>query len=525
LEVSGWILLSAEDRQHEMLDCSYPFHLRLYLAMRLWIGLHLPQLSLEALEPHWSSNPDSISVVLEQEKVLALSRAARAAGVKPAMRRGGVLMLAPDARIHERSPTSEAEALQVVAVALLQYTPCVTLAEEGVILADVGASLALFKGVRALCRRVREDVRNLGFTGRLSCAPTARAAWMLARSGGGRVLKQETMSRSLNRLPAVVPVPARPHASWLEGIGCDTVGQLRRLPRPGLQRRCGRALLDVLDSAFGTAPELFEWIELPDKFEAKLELFGRIEQAELLLTGAQRLVIQLVGWLTGKLMAAEGITLKLEMERGKFARPPQEIEILLAGPVWQGEHIIRLLKERLAKVELTAPVIGLVLEVTKLQALAPGNQSLFVDEGQSEEDQVKTLELLVARLGPDRVLQPKPVADYRPEVANAWVPITKKLREATVRAELPPNVTSMQRPMWLLAKPIPLLMRSNRPYYTSSLRMVAGPERVEAGWWSGTAARDYFIAQGESFELLWVYRERVFGDDAEPRWFLHGLFG
>jgi protein ImuB len=55
--------------------------------------------------------------------------------------------------------------------------------------------------------------------------------------------------------------------------------------------------------------------------------------------------------------------------------------------------------------------------------------------------------------------------------------------------------------------------------------MVAGPERIEGGWWGETAARDYYIAQGETAALFWVYRERVLNDDVEARWFLHGLFG
>jgi protein ImuB len=69
------------------------------------------------------------------------------------------------------------------------------------------------------------------------------------------------------------------------------------------------------------------------------------------------------------------------------------------------------------------------------------------------------------------------------------------------------------------------LVREHRPWYESPLRMVAGPERIEAGWWSDTASRDYYIAQGDTASLFWVYRERVLNDETEPRWFLHGLFG
>lgn len=468
-----------------------------------------------------------MTVVIEGEKVLTMSLKARIAGVKPAMRRGGVLMLSPEARIHERTAAREEAALQAVAMAMLQYTPQVTLTEESTLLLDIGASLRLFGGIRSLRRRVRVDLRGLGFTGRLSCAPTARAAWMLARAGGGHALKQQSSARALNRLPLVVLPAARSFASWFEGIGCETIGDLRRLPRSGLQRRCGRAVLDPLDCAFDGAPEMFEWIEAPAMFEARMELFDRVENADLLLASAQRLVLQLVGWLCAMQLAAEGITLKLEHERGRVARAPTEVEILLAEPTWYSDHIMRLLKERLGKVVLEAPVIGLVLHATKLQPMAPSTESLFPEPGGTEEDQIRMIELLVARLGEDKVCQAKPVADYRPEVANMWVSIQEKVREETVTRQLPPNLSSILRPTWLLVRPIRLLVRNHRPFYGSPLRMVSGPERVEAGWWGDTAARDYWVAEGQEHALYWVYRERIAGtgEDSEPRWFLHGLFG
>lgn len=493
--------------------------------MRLWIGLYLSQLPLEVFEPSWLD--DGIRVVLEHEKVLGMSYAARAAGIKLGMRRGGVLMLVPNARIHERSVADEEAALQAVAIALLKYTPLVTLAEESTLLIDIGASLRLFGGIRALCRLVRTDLRNLGFSGRLSSAPAARGAWLLARFRGGRVLKQATMARYLDGLPAMSVPGARSFASWFEGIGCETIADLRRLPRPGLQRRCGRHLLDTIDSAFGVSPELFEWVTPPTTFESKIELFDRIENVDLLMLGAQRLVLELIGWLCSRHLAAERVTLRLEHERGREARPATLVDIALAEPTWQGEHIIRLMKERLGKVELVAPVIGLALEVAQLRTMSPPSESLFVEPGGTQEDQVRMLELLVARLGADNVLQPLPVADYRPEVANAWVSIQQKVRAADVAAKMPPGLDTQMRATWLLAKPIALLIRDHRPFYGSPLRMVSGPERVEAGWWSNAAARDYFIAEGQDHALYYIYRERISGEGqgGNPKWFLHGLFG
>jgi len=493
--------------------------------MRLWIGLHLPNLPLEVFTS--SCSEAAGCVVLEQERVLAVSELAAKAGIRPGMRRSAALMLMPDASIYDRSHSREAEALQAVAMALLQYTPLVTQAEESTLLLDIGASLRLFGGIRRLCERVRRDLRVLGFTASLSCAPTARGAWLLARAGAGRSLKMDRLHQRLNALPCLLLPPTRPFATWLDGIGCHTIGELRRLPRPGLQRRCGRALLDMVDSAFGMNPELFEWIEPPTTFAAKLELFDRIENAELLLSGAQRLIVQMTGWLCARQLGAEQVTLFLEHERGKTARPPTPVEISLSEPTWQGEHLVRLLRERLSKLVLDAPVIGIALEAVKVHPITPPSEDLFPEPGGGAEDQAKMLEVLVARLGANNVLQAAPRADYRPEEANNWVSIEEKVREGVRAAQMPPDGQDLLRPSWLLAKPIPLLMRDHRPWYTSPLRMVSGPERVEAGWWDSGQVRDYFIAEGEDHVLYWLYLERIIGEDgvAEPKWFLHGLFG
>jgi protein ImuB len=124
-------------------------------------------------------------------------------------------------------------------------------------------------------------------------------------------------------------------------------------------------------------------------------------------------------------------------------------------------------------------------------------------------------------------LQAAPQADYRPELANVWVPVQKAIRPAAMQAQLPSDVESLPRPVWLLAKPIALLTRNHRPFYGSPLKIASNPERIEAGWWNQSQTRDYFIAEGEDHAYYWVYRERIVGADnaAEPRWFLQGLFG
>ena len=65
---------------------------------------------------------------------------------------------------------------------------------------------------------------------------------------------------------------------------------IRRLPRAGLKKRCSVELLDSLDRAYGLSPELYEWLDVPPTFSARVELPDRVEHAEAILFSARRLV-------------------------------------------------------------------------------------------------------------------------------------------------------------------------------------------------------------------------------------------
>ena len=81
-------------------------------------------------------------------------------------------------------------------------------------------------------------------------------------------------------------------------------------------------------------------------------------------------------------------------------------------------------------------------------------------------------------------------------------------------------------PPWLLPQPLRLEVRGEKPQYHGPLRLLAGPQRLETGWWDdgaqGLALRDYFIARSDEAGLLWVYRERL--QPNAVRWYLQGIY-
>jgi len=504
--------------------------------MRLWIALYLPQLSLEVFHPNWCA--DSLAVVVQQRRVIAASHAAITVGVRRGMRAGGIPVLLPQALLHERAPAREAQALQAAAMALLQYTPQVSLEQEDSILLDIGASLSLFGGIRALCRQIRHTLRQLGLTAVLACAPTAAGAALLARGckphrAGLRCLKSSSLQYRLDRLPCAIIPAIHSCLDWLTDIGCHHLAALRQLPRDGLLRRDSQAMhevLQLLDCAYGSAIELRHWITTPPHFRQRLELSERIEHADAIMASAQALLSQLSGWLTARQLAVTHVRLQLEHERGRQAIAPTNMDLQLAAPSAEESHLLRLLKERLARLELHAPIIALSLEALQTQALPAISQTLFPQAGGTPLEQKRLLELLMARLGQENILQPAPLADYRPELANRWLPLSGS--DTTIRTtstQLPVAATSdlPPRPAWLLPQPKALSMQGHRPCYGSPLRLLSPPERIEAGWWNGQLiTRDYYVAVATNHCLYWIYRERIGDVDGRaPLWYLHGLFG
>ncbi|MGO1766852.1 hypothetical protein CAP48_07530 [Advenella sp. S44] len=482
--------------------------------MRTWIAVHLLHPTLDTLCPDWRN---TAAVVVDHGLVRVCSPVARAAGVQPGMRISGVNTLCPQAVLTQYDEHIHRSSIQAASLALLQYSPELALGERDTLLLDVTASLSLFGGVRRLYRRIQGTLRGLCLSACCAMASTAGGAWLLATAACARwrrCLKPHTLVRRLDALPVGSLPAAHPYDAWLGSIGCATLGALRQLPRAGLQRRTSKQVLQALDAAYGKTPEIFKWIIAPLQFQGRIELIERVEYADAINRVAGRLVEQLCGWLAGHQRAVTQVVLLLEHERGRHACAPTRLALTTASPTRDPSHLMRLLQEHLHHLKLAAPVIALALEAGRIQDAAPVAEDLFPEPGGTPQDRQRVLEIILARLGHDRVLIPQPLADHRPEIANRWGPANK----TSVKGHL---VDGVERPCWLLEKPLPLSVRKHRPWYGSSLRILQGPERIEDGWWEGWSQRDYFVAQDNTGVRYWLFQERY----GHLRWFLHGIFG
>jgi protein ImuB len=422
----------------------------------------------------------------------------------------------------------------------LRFTPRVALLEEAVVL-EVSGSLRLFGGGDRLLGLVQSQADAQGFHA-VASAPTSLAALALSRQAAALAQAGHgpydadpapAAPRMLDALPLQALTAVAAHQSTLARLGCQTLGDVRRLPRGGMARRFGAGLLQALDQAYGEHAEQHAWETLPEVFDERLELPFRVTSTDAILHAARHLLGQLETWLAARRAGVRAIVLRWRHDMAsQAAGQGGELEVRTAEPVREVDHLGRLLGEHLAKVELQGPVGEIMLHAHEIALQAEQPLSLLPDAIPSGEALQQALERLSARLGESRVQRPVLLDDHRPGHLQEWLSAASP--DARACRPTAPRPHHLPLPAWLLAAPQPLPMRGNKPVYQGLLTLLAGPHRIESGWWdhraSGQVVRDYFIASSPQAGLVWVYRERWPGDaghslDAASHWYLHGLYG
>ena len=483
----------------------------------------------------------------------------------------------------------------------LQFTPKVAQLQDSVLL-EVSASARLWGGQAALLQHIYMEKKPVAQV-RYGQGDTSLIAFARLHGQLTQPLSPPLTHPSISPddLPLTTLLAARPHLGTLTRLGCTRWGQLRALPRAGVARRFGAALVDALDQAYGTRPDVYPWLTLPEVFEATLELTADVDSAPALLFGARRLLAQLAVWLQMRQRGVLAIELGWRMDARRNTAQEGALVLRTSEASADVTHLQRLLAERLGQVTLPAPVHSLRLRSLETQMLQGASASLLMDDQPQGDSLTHLLERLSARLGADKVLRLQPQAEHRPELMQAWAQAARydhsgkadASRAVRPRQSLVKTIDSIAKspsdtwatgqksfknsqhlnsslnpwasalyPTWLLAEPLKLALYQQQPHYLGPLTLLAGPQRLEAGWWAAppgslapterlgaasperdsaadlgratprehvsAALRDYFVARSDRSPLLWIYRERLgSAGSAQPAcvWFLHGVFG
>jgi protein ImuB len=273
-------------------------------------------------------------------------------------------------------------------------------------------------------------------------------------------------------------------------MGVTRIGELLRLPRAGLARRLGVAMLRDLDMALARQFAPRRAFVPRQRFRAHCHLETEIENVAYLEKALEPLIARCAEFLRRRQAGVQALRLKLKHR----SAPVTCVQLGLASVTSERCRLMDVLTQKLSTLELAAPVRDMELISGSLQPLPAGSLDVFAG-------------LARAGTGGGRASAPQLVERLR-----------ARLGEEAVYGVIDATITehAMPRPVWLLEAPLPL---------ANGLVLEEGPERIESGWWDGKGvARDYYIAReacaGHAYGAkLWVFQERQ-----SKRWYLHGMF-
>ncbi|MEY2161696.1 MULTISPECIES: Y-family DNA polymerase [unclassified Rhodanobacter] len=460
----------------------------------LWLACQLPLLALEV-----PAGRAGVARVAVEGTIRHVCPLALAAGIRPGMRVATAQALLSPLDVRRTDAAQRGRALAELAPRLARITSQVVLVPgSDTLLGEIGGSRRLLGGLAGVRRAARAALADAGVTWRAAIAPTPLAAEMLATHRPGTTIAEiPDLRTALSNLPATaLPLPATAH-QLLRRIGAQRVGDVLALPRAGLARRLGVPAVTLLERLLGERPDPREnWVP-PVEFVREAEWDDPLASVEVLQFPLRRLLGDLAAHVAcrGERAATWSLVLRTDDRR------ETAITVAAAAGTADPRQLQALTVERLAGTPWPGPVVGLQLRLDATRE-APCSASLFEQDG--DERVVALLDRLRARLGQEAVYGLAPVADPRPERTQRRVAIAGADGAA---------VSSRRRPAWLLPAP--------RPWRCDPARLIAGPERMESGWWDGAdSRRDYYVARGDAGATWWVYQ-----DLRTDAWFVHGWFG
>jgi protein ImuB len=458
--------------------------------------------------------------------------AARAAGLRPGKPATKAQILVPGLITMDADPVTDAEALERLALWVLQRVSPIVAADppDGIVVDSTGAD-HLHGGEAAMIETLVGRLAMSGVTARAAIADTWGAAHALARFAANPsiIAPHGHGAAVLDPLPlAALRLPPE-MAADLRVLGFERIGDLLAQPRAPLILRLGPELGRRITQALGELAEPIEAIRPPDLVEVRRAFAEPIGAAETIARYIGKLTAQLCAALEEKGLGAR----RLDLLCHRVDNWIEAVRVGTAQPVRDARRLARLLCDQIEKIDPGFGIELMALAATIAEPLQRRQiaSSLIEIATPDISDLVDTL---ANRVGERAIYRVAPVASDVPERSVCRIPALSPDTGAAWPSHWP-------RPTRLFAHPerieaIALLPDHPPVSFTwrgvrRRVKRADGPERVHAEWWKRdaelAAIRDYFRVEDQAGERYWIYRTGNGGDPGTGShlWYLHGVFG
>lgn len=454
-----------------------------------WACILLTQLALDGVLRGRADQAEPLVLVagaLSRRVIRALNPAARQLGLKPGMSLTAAQALASGFAQAEYDEQQIAQWQHFLAAWAYRFSSHVSLDYPRALLLEVESSLGLFGPWPRFEQRLRDELTDLGFQHRIVLAPNAAAARALANVHDGLAVMDNTeLRKQIESLPLKRCGLAAEQVNALARMGLRQVKQLLALPRATLARRFPAAVLHHLDTLLGLQPLALGSYLPADEFDTRIEFNFEVQSQQALLFPLRRLLADLNAFLAGRDCSVQQFMLYLQHR----ALDDTCIPVGLLTPERDAQLLFEVVRSRLEQLQLPAPVLALRLLARDLPAFTPQHPTLLIERPQQSQPWDQLRERLRARLGDQAVYGLVAQADHRAE--SSWRRDTQGAGQAHVQLGA--------RPGWLLpeAQPLDDLLPE----------MLAGPERIETGWWDGAdQRRDYYVVRTRDGRVAWAWQ-------------------
>ncbi|MGJ8514417.1 Y-family DNA polymerase [Carnimonas bestiolae] len=468
--------------------------------MLRWVALYFPRLALDAVLRH-QPQPHAPLILIDgpaqRRRVHSANTPARASGIEP-----GMAVAAARARCHQlviqpHDAERTQALLQLLANWAGHFSSQVALYQGDALLIEVASSLPLLGPWPELEQRMRRALDTLGLEYRLNAAPYPLAARILCNAVDGyAVASHEQWLEWLAPLPLAHSGLNSDDVAALARMGITRLDELLRLPPSTLARRFSAQLLQHLEQLRGSLPTPLEFYQPAEHFEQRLALEFEATSLQALLFPLRRLINDLVLLLQGRDYGVQRFSVWLEDDEGTSTA----VNVGLLSIERSADALFEYARGRLERIEVERPIVALHLKARELLPFVPEKQGLFERRATAGESWRQLQERLRARLG-EQALKPLGLREeHRPEHASP------SQYDHHARAD------QRTRPGWLLRQP--------QPFQHHACEILAGPERIESGWWDdGDIRRDYYLVETAEGRRGWAFR------DQHQQWWLQGWFG
>ena len=511
---------------------------------RRYLALWFPWLPSERLrrgEQANAASPDAADprpvVMVEKVKgalrLAAIDPAASRLGLSPGMTLADARARTPELRTIADDPDADATLLRRVLKDFGRFTPLIALDPPLGLMLDVTGCAHLFGDEAGLIRSVRRRATGVGLSLRWAMADTPQSARALARFGPGGLFAGQDARAAVRRLSVAALELAGPDERALRRAGLKRLSDLDDRPRAPMAARFGTDFPARLARVLGD-----EDVRITPHRPVPACVVDRI-LVEPIVTqdDVERVFQDLVADAVDQLDQRGQGGRAFEVFFYRLDGHVRRISIRTGQPSRDPAALQRLFRERLgALAHPLDPGFGfdqIRLAVPWTEPVAPTQDSME-GERPGTEQVGHLIDRLAARLGPEAVLCFQPFGSHMPERSSRLLPSGMAGPEAEWPEPDPEDPPL--RPLQMFDPPQPVETLAEVPdgsplrfRWRRVLHQVVrseGPERIAGEWWRAPdqRTRDYYRVEDTEGRRFWLFRQGLYGQTPEPRWFIHGLF-